>query len=364
MKIVYVTPRYRPYHGGIEEAVGEVSERLSARGHKVLVLTTDPSGLLSAREVLNGVEVRRLRSLAPSDSYYLPVGLFEAVRRSEADVIHAHSFHALPSLIAAIARGNRRFIISPHYHGHAHSSFREGIFHIYKKTALRAVVETSEKILCVSEYERTLIERDFPNSLAKTLVIPNGVNLEELRKVRWCPGPEGMKILYVGRVESYKNLDRLIEAVGVLRERGVKVGLTIVGRGPHELPLKRLAKGLGVAELIDWKEDLTKEELYGEYSSSNVFVLLSTDEAFGIAAAEAMVIGLPTVLANASVLSSYIEKGFALGVDPPFDPSAVADRVLEALLGGPPDVEHVRRHFLSWEEVVERLEGVYEGLRG
>lgn len=342
----------------------EISERLSAKGHEVLVLTTDPSGRLSTRQVLNGVEVRRLRSIAPSNSYYLPVGLFEAVKRSGAEVIHAHSFHALPSLMAAMAKGNRRFVTSPHYHGHAHSPFRERLFYIYKKTALRAIVEASEKILCVSEYEQTLIEKDFPNSVTKTLVIPNGVNLEELREVRWRPRSEGLKILYVGRIEAYKNLDKLIEAAGVLREQGETVGLTIVGRGPHKPHLKRLSKRLGVAESIYWKEDLTKEELYGEYSSSNVFVLLSTDEAFGIAAAEAMVIGLPTVLANASVLSSYVEKDFALGVDPSFDSTDVADRILEALLEGPPDVERVRRHFLSWEEVVERLEGVYEDLRG
>lgn len=364
MKIVQVTPRYHPYHGGVEEVVGEISERLSARGHKVLVLTTDPLGRLSTREVLNGVEVRRLRSIAPGDSYYLSIGLSEAVRRSEADVIHAHSFHALPSLTAARAKGKRRFVISPHYHGHAHSLFREGLFYIYKKTALRAIVEASERILCVSEHERTLIEKDFPKSVAKTLVVPNGVNLEELRKVGWCPRSEGLKILYVGRIEAYKNLDRLIEAIGVLRERGEKVRLTIVGRGPHKPRLERLSQRLGLAELIDWREDLTKEELYREYSSSNVFVLLSTDEAFGIAAAEAMIIGIPTVLANISVLSSYVEKGFAFGVDPPFHPSAVADGILKALLEGPTDFERVRRHFLSWEEVVERLEGVYEGLRG
>ncbi|MCD6263338.1 glycosyltransferase family 4 protein [Candidatus Bathyarchaeota archaeon] len=364
MRIVYVTPRYRPYRGGIERAVEEVAVRLSARGYEVLVVTTDPSGRLPRREVLEGVEVRRLRSIAPGDSYYLSLGLYRELERSEGDILHAHSFHALPSLVAARAKGSRRLVVSPHYHGHAHTPFRETLFQVYKRTALKTIVSASDRILCVSEYERTLVQRDFPESAPKTLVIPNGIDRERLRKVKWHPRADGLKILYVGRIEAYKNLDKAIEAVRVLRERGWDARLTIVGRGPHKPQLRRMAERIGVDELIEWKEDLTEEELYEEYSSSNVFLLLSTDEAFGIAAVEAMTIGLPTVLARAAALSTYVEEGLALGVDPPFDPEAVADRILEASSGWTPDRRRIQRRFLSWDEVVDRLEEVYQALRG
>lgn len=363
MKIVQVTPRYYPDHGGVEEVVQEVSERLSARGHQVLVYATDPTGRLPPRQVLNGVEVRRFWAAAPSDSYYLSPGLFEALKRSGADILHAHSFHAFPSAVAALAKGSSRLVVSPHYHGRGHSQARERLFQVYKRTGLKVLVKHADRILCVSEYEQMLIERDFPEAAAKILLLPNGVNLEDLKKVR-RHSSEGLKILSVSRLERYKNLDRLMEAVGILRKRGMEAKLTIVGRGPYKQRLKSLSERLGIVELVDWKENLTEAQLRGEYASSSVFVLLSSDEAFSIAAAEALVLGLPTVLADAVALSSYVKKGFALGVSLPIDAISVADRIVEALRREPPDVEQVRRYFLSWGEVVDRLEEIYLELRG
>jgi len=362
LKIVQVTPRYYPDHGGVEEVVQEVSERLSARGHEVLVYATDPTGRLPAQQVLNGVEVRRFWAAAPNDSYYLSPGLLEALKKeSGIDILHAHSFHAFPAATAALMKGSSMLVVSPHYHGRGHTQARERLFQVYRRTALKALVKRADKILCASDYERRLVEKDFPSAATKILLLPNGVDLEDLKKVRRHPS-EGLKILSVSRLERYKNLDKLIEAVGILRNRGLDAKLTIVGRGPYEQRLKSLSERLGTAELIDWREDLTKDQLHEEYASSNVFVLLSSDEAFGIAAAEAMIIGLPTVLADAAALSSYVEKGLALGVSLPLSAAAVADRIVEAVQHEPPDVELIWRHFLSWGAVVDRLEAIYQGL--
>lgn len=368
LRVVQVSPRYYPYHGGVEEVVKEISERLSSRGHHVLVLTTDPTGRLPKHQTLNGVEVRRFWAAAPSDSYYLSPGLFEALRKetegegSRADILHAHSFHAFPAATAALMKGKSRLVVSPHYHGRGHSQTRERLFQVYKRTLLKALVRHADKILCVSEYERRLIEKDFPGTAEKTLLLPNGVNIEELKRIKRRPS-EGLKILSVSRLERYKNLDKLVEALGILRKRGIDSKLTIVGRGPYKQRLKSLSESLGIAELIDWRENLLREDLYEEYSSSNVFVLLSSDEAFGIAAAEAMVIGLPTVLSDAAALSSYVEKDFALGVSLPLSPDRVADKIAEAVQREPLKADRVRRHFLSWEEVVDRLEKIYQDLR-
>ena len=62
MKVLMVTPRFLPYTGGVELHVAEVARRVAERGHRVTVLSTDPSGELPAAEQWNGVELLRVRA--------------------------------------------------------------------------------------------------------------------------------------------------------------------------------------------------------------------------------------------------------------------------------------------------------------
>ena len=70
MKIIQVCPRYYPDIGGVETDVKEMSERLVRKGFEVEVVCTDPSGKHPKEEFINGVEVRRFRSIAPYDAYF------------------------------------------------------------------------------------------------------------------------------------------------------------------------------------------------------------------------------------------------------------------------------------------------------
>jgi len=72
MKILFVTPRYYPHIGGVETHVQSIAERLVKRGYDVEVYATDPKGILPVIEVINGIKVRRFRSFAPNNAYYLP----------------------------------------------------------------------------------------------------------------------------------------------------------------------------------------------------------------------------------------------------------------------------------------------------
>src|SRR5207245_9988170 len=68
--ITYVSPRYPPYIGGVETHVAELTTRASARFRRVSVVTTDPSGGLSAKQSLaKGLTVFRVSSLAPGENY-------------------------------------------------------------------------------------------------------------------------------------------------------------------------------------------------------------------------------------------------------------------------------------------------------
>jgi len=215
MKILQVCPRYPPDIGGVEEHVKNISERL-ARKYDVSVFTTDPTGKFPKEEIINGVKVRRFKSWAPSESYYFSRELKECLMRKsdDFDVVHAHSYHAFPALYAAQAKNMNKLIFTPHYHGGGHTFFRS-MLHVPYKFLGKNIFSKADKIICVSNYEKSLVLNHFKICEEKVTVIPNGVNLEEFKCLERRK-KDYRAILYVGRLEKYKGVQYLIEALSNL----------------------------------------------------------------------------------------------------------------------------------------------------
>lgn len=126
MRIAQVSPRFYPYVGGIETHVREISRRLIREGIEVEVLTTDPSGELEKTQILDGVLIRRFRSFAPGEAYFLSCNLEQYLRKhsDSYDIVHAHSYSAFPSAHAARTKTQNKFVFTPHYHETGHTFLR------------------------------------------------------------------------------------------------------------------------------------------------------------------------------------------------------------------------------------------------
>ncbi|MEM4747663.1 MAG: glycosyltransferase family 4 protein, partial [Archaeoglobaceae archaeon] len=159
MKIAYVTPRFFPEIGGVETHVYELAKRM--KDFEVEVLTTDPSGKLAKFEEIEGIKVNRFKSYAPSNAYFFSNELRRFLKKhaEDYDLIHAHNFHALPALYAALS-SPKIFVFTPHYHGHGHSFFRNFLFKFYKIYA-KKVFKVANAVICVSNFEKKLVSKDF-----------------------------------------------------------------------------------------------------------------------------------------------------------------------------------------------------------
>jgi glycosyltransferase involved in cell wall biosynthesis len=362
MKILQVCPRYYPYIGGIEEHVRNISQRLS-KIHDVTVCTTDPSGKLPREEIINRVNVKRFKSWAPNESYHFSRGLKKyLIKNSESfDIVHAHGYHDFPALYAAQAKNNNVLVFTPHYLGRGQTFFRN-LLHIPYKFKAKKIFKESDKVICVSKYEKNLVMGNFKLKDEKVLIIPNGVNLDELSKYKWIPSLSCPRITYSGRLERYqKNVDKLIQSFRILtHEYAVDAELVIIGTGPYETGMRRLIKKLRLQKRVASKRRVPRRKYLEELASSNVFVMPSEHECYGIAAAEAIVLGVPTVVSNSSALSEFVESGLALGVDIPITPQGIASAVYEALIT--PQMTKTRSSqdkILSWDNVTGRLERLY-----
>lgn len=351
LTIAQVCPRYFPYLGGIETVVREVSERLASKGYHVEVLSTDPSNSLPKNEIINNVIVRRFWSWAPNDAYYFSPGLLRYLRKNSDsyDIIHAHGYHAFPALLAYYAKSKSRFVFSPHYHESGHTPFRT-MLHIPYARVARRIFDGADQIVCVSDYERRLVKTNFSVDNNKLTVIPNGVNPEEFHAKRTDNYRKA--ILYVGRLEKYKGIEYLVQALPKVDER---VRLEVVGQGPYMKSLTQMIKKLHLEDRVVLFGGLSRSQLLARYSEANAFVSLSTHEAFGITVAEALASGTPCIVARASGLQEFIDGKNCFGIDLPISTDALAQLISKVMLVR---IDGVR--LSTWDDVTFRLMSIYE----
>lgn len=347
MKILQVCPKYYPSIGGVEEHVKNISERL-AKEHEVTVFTCDPSGNLPKEEKINGVLIRRFKSFSPSNAYHMSFDMLKELRKSKFDIVHGHSYHAFPLYFCQYA-GRKQLVVTSHYHGHGHTPIRDFLMKLYKPFGQKVLVH-SDKIIAVSQYEKELLLNDFTIDENKISVIPNGVDLSEFDNLGTLPR-ETKTILYVGRLEEYKGVQYIIQALSLLDK---DFCLEIVGKGPYTSKLVKLVDKLGLSNRVKFYQDLTREELLKMYAKAGVFVLLSQHEAFAITIAEALALKTPCIVANTSALTEWIDNKNCFSINYPIEADKLAGLITKVIGKKVGDVK-----LWDWDEVAQRVESEY-----
>lgn len=354
MRIAMVCARYAPFVGGVETHVRMIGERLASRGFEVEVLTTDPTWTLPRVSELNGVTVRRFRAFAPAQSYYFAPGLYERLREDPEryDLVHAHSYHSFPSLFAALAKREAPLVFTPHYHGTGHTLFRE-LAHVPYRKVGRLAFEKADEIICVSNYELGLVAAAFAGAGRKASVIPNGVASEELEGTERTPSRSG-SVVYVGRLERYKRVESIIRAVPRLPDGS---SLAIIGDGPDRERLERVVSDLSLGDRVSILGYLPRAQVLDELGHADAAVSLSKHEAYGVAIAEALYIGVPCVVSGDSALTEFANGVNCISVADADDPAEVASAISRASASA-----EARVALPSWSEVSDRTARVYSDL--
>lgn len=345
MKVVQVTHRYPPRTGGIERHVEAISEGLVDRGHDVTVITADRASGLARVEQRNGVDIRRYRAVAPGDAFYLAPGVVAGVRKADGDIVHAHNFHALPLLFAALAVRDERFVVTPHYHGRGSTPLRDWLLSAYRRPG-KWCLSRADAVIGVSEWERDRLVETFG---VDSVVVPNGVNAARFRAAT----PERRNrpyLLCVGRLAAYKGFQHAVAAI----DRLPTYELVVVGSGPYRADLAAAAERAGVAGRVTLLGEVDEPRLAALYAGAEVHLALSSVEAYGMTVGEALAAGTPCVVRRAGALGEWERYAGCVGTEC-VDADAVAAAVRKAVDTEPAAV------LPTWDDAVESLLAIYAG---
>jgi glycosyltransferase involved in cell wall biosynthesis len=351
MKIAQVCHRYHPHIGGVERHVQEISERLAER-HEVDVISADLSRGLHRIEEINGVRVTRFRSFSPGEAYFIAPQIYNYIKNSDFDVIHAHNYHALPALFASHGCKDKKFIFNPHYHGVGSTHFRDLLNRPYKNIGSK-ILEMSDRIICDSDYEKRLIEKNFGNKY-NIEIIPSGVDLKRIRDAKPLEIGENF-MLYLGRLDRYKNVQAAIRAMAYLPD---DFYFYIGGTGDYLGELKRLIERRNLSGRVKLLGFVPEEDKYRWMKSCDVFVNLSGVEAFGITVLEALAAGAPAVVNADGGLGEFAERfEGVLGVRPGSISEKELAKAIVSSIGK--DINDDLNGY-DWTRIVKRIEYIYK----
>lgn len=356
-KLLFVTPRYFPYSGGIEMHVHELAGRFTREGIQTTILTTDPSQKLPAKELVEGLEIIRVPAYPANRDYYFAPRTYDAIMGGDWDVVHCQGFHTFVPPVAMLAAKQKGipYVLSFHSGGHS-SGLRNSIRWIQAQMN-RPLLAGAKKLIAVSQYEAQLFQKRLGLPAEKFVVIPNGSQLPKLETV---PDPaENTLILSVGRLEKYKGHQRILEAFPYILKQIPDAHLRILGTGPYEGELRRMATDLGVAERteIGGIPPGNREEMAITMSKAALVTLMSDYEAHPLAVMEALWLQRPVLVADTSGLSELAERGFVKAIPVKSSPERIAGAALKQITSPMP----ISRFELpTWEACAASLLAVYE----
>jgi glycosyltransferase involved in cell wall biosynthesis len=306
LRVTMINKYYSPPHlGGVETVVRTLSEGLvEYAGARVRALVSNESRE-SAREEIAGVQVIRLSRHLRLSSAPVALGMRRTLRaelRLEGphgpeppDILHLHSPYPWGELCYLSSRLDVPSVVL--YHSDIVRQKR--MLAVYRPFLERFL----DRVDLIMTSSPNMIEGSelLAARADKCRVVPFGLPLDRLaatpaierRAAELRARHQGRKIvLFVGRMVYYKGVDVLVQAMA-----GVDADLVLVGGGPLEDGLRRLAADAGIASRVYFLPTLLDDELHAWYHAADVFCLPSVarSEAFGLVQIEAHAAGTPVV---------------------------------------------------------------------
>jgi glycosyltransferase involved in cell wall biosynthesis len=352
-----VTPRFLPDTGGVERHVYETARRLSARGVNVTVLTADRTRTRPRHDTVDGVAIRRVPAWPRRRDYYIAPAIYPFVMRGPWDIVHVQSWHTpvAPLAMLAASRKGTPFVVTPHGRGYA--SWLRRPMRPVQRRALAPLLRRASRVIALARFERDLLIGELGLSPELIEVIPNGSDL--VAPADESPSrPQGLTIVSIGRLEQFKGHQRIVRALPYILDSKPDARLVIVGEGPYEAALRRLATRLGVEAAVTIRSfSLSQQQALATLvSSASLVVLLSDYETQPIAALEAAALGTPVLVADIAGMREFAEDGLGRSVPLKSTPREVARAALEQL-DAP---RHARLpHIPSWNDCADALLRLY-----
>ena len=278
------------------------------------------------------------------------------------DVIHAHDWLTYAAGIAAKRVSGKPLVV----HVHATEFDRSGenvnqtVYNLERQGMLEA-----DRVVTVSNLTRNIVITRYGINPDKVVTVHNAVDFQSYSEMEVERGVKEKVVTFLGRITYEKGPEYFIEAANKVLKRYPNVRFVMAGSGDMmNRSIRRVAK-LKIATKFHFTGFLRGQDVQKMFAHSDVYVMPSVSEPFGISPLEAMRSGVPTIISKQSGVAEVLKH--AIKVDF-WDVDALADAIY-ALLAYPALAEFAAKYGLNevntlkWENAAYLLKTIYEELK-
>jgi glycosyltransferase involved in cell wall biosynthesis len=357
MQIVHLNTE-RTWRGG-ERQTFWLARELEGRGHQNWVACRPGFPLEDACQSA-GLKTLAVRSWGEWD-LWAALRLRSFLKKTKADILHAHTGHAVG--LGSIARKGCavRFLATRRID----FPLRRNFLSRWKYEQLDALAVISGKIQEVVE------KSSFPS--ARLSVVPSGIDTtgypsvtdrNRLREERGY-SKDDLLIVQVAALVPHKDQVTLLKATKHVLKSVPRVMLLILGEGPLRNELELLARELGVSDRVRFLG--YKRDALEHVAMADLFVFSSVEEGLGTALLDALALGVPTAATSAGGIPEIYGSASAPELSPPRNPEALAKNMLLVIT----DPEEAQRRVergknladkFTVQSMTDRYEEIYQNL--
>ena len=329
MKIGLFSDTFPPELNGVATSTRILRDELLRHGHEVYVITTyngdgsekwDDDGLILR---LPGMELKFLYGYIMTSPFHSHA--VEEIRKLNLDLIHAQTEFGVGIFARICARQLKIPLVSTyhttyedytHYVNSIHSKVLDALAKKGVAKLSKLYGDSSMQVIAPSIKTKKMLEgyhirREIdviPTGLELAKFSPEGFTEEEKKEVRASFGltMDDTVIVYVGRLAQEKALDIVMEGFEKALRQGLKVHLLIIGGGPDEERLRKIAEKMNLSEWIHVAGPRPATVVPSIYKSADAFVSASLSETQGMTFIEALSSGLPLFARKDDVLDGLL----------------------------------------------------------
>lgn len=283
-------------------------------------------------------------------------------RQQTFDVIHAHDWLTYAAGIAAKKVSGKPLVI----HVHATEFDRSGenvnrfVFDLERQGMLAA-----DRVITVSNLTRNIVINRYGIDPAKVVTVHNAVDFQSYSEMNVERGVKEKVVTFLGRITYQKGPEYFIEAASKVLKAYPNVRFVMAGSGDlMNRSIRRVAR-LKIATHFHFTGFLRGQDVQKMFAHSDVYVMPSVSEPFGISPLEAMRSGVPTIISKQSGVAEVLKH--AIKVDF-WDVDALADAIYGLLkypalsqMAGRCGLDEVNT--LKWENAAFKLKQIYEEVK-
>jgi len=284
----------------------------------------------------------------------------EIAQKEQFDIIHGHDWTSVLACVRARRVSGKPYV----YHAHALEFDRSGedvnpIVYDMEKYGM----EAADQVIAVSHYTKETIIRRYGLRPEKITVVHNAVSRSESEVRVRTPKKDSEKlVLFLGRITFQKGPDYFVEAASLVLQRMPGVKFVMAGAGDMMPQMIEKVAGLQMGSHFHFTGFLQGPDVERIFALSDLYVMPSVSEPFGISPLEAMLYDVPVIISKQSGVAEILHH--ALKVDF-WDVRELADKMI-ALLRHPALVDEMSagaraelKH-IKWERAAEKIIAVYQ----